>query len=92
MPRRWTEGDASGRGQSAGDELTFSVSSETPSELRRLVGFSLLAMGAVAVLLGSQAPFMALGFGLVFGLFALQAAMQVPMARRAGQQQKGRTR
>jgi hypothetical protein len=92
MARRWTQGDGEERGQWGSPADLFSVRSDTPSELRRLVGFSLLTMGAVLVLLGSQAPFMALGFGLVFALFALQAAIQVPAARRAAGHQKGRSR
>ena len=90
MARRWTQGGPQGRGWPRPEQL-FSVRSDTPSDLRRLIGYSLLTMGAVAVLLGSQAPFMAIAFGLVFALFALQAAMQLPGARR-GHQEKGRSR
>jgi hypothetical protein len=92
MARRWTQGGQSGRDQTDLSGPRLSVRSDTPSELRRLIGFSLVTMGAVLVLLGSQAPFMAFGFGLVFALFALQAAMQVPSARHAGQRQKSRSR
>jgi hypothetical protein len=92
MARRWTQAGQSGREESANDSLRRVVRSETPSELRRLIGLSLVTMGAVLVILGSQAPFMAFAFGLVFALFALQAAMQVPAARRAGHQQKSRSR
>jgi hypothetical protein len=90
MARRWTQGDPERRGQWRSPREFLSVHSDTPSELRRLVGYSLLTMGAVALVLGSQAPFMALGFGLVFALFGLQAAIQVPAARRAGQKRRNR--
>jgi hypothetical protein len=92
MARRWTQGGQSGREGSKESGPRLSVRSDTPSDLRRLIGLSLVTMGAVLVLLGSQAPFMAFGFGLVFALFALQAAMQVPAARRAGERQKSRSR
>jgi hypothetical protein len=91
MARRWTQAGHSGRDESQEESLRLAVRSETPSELRRLVGLSLVTMGAVLVILGSQAPFMAFAFGLVFALFALQAAMQVPAARRAGEH-RGRSR
>jgi hypothetical protein len=92
MARRWTQAGQNGREANRPGGPHLSVRSETPSELRRLIGLSLVTMGAVLVLLGSQAPFMAFGFGLVFALFALQAAMQVPAARRAGERQKSRSR
>ena len=92
MARRWTQGGQSARQESQAGGPRLSVRSETPSELRRLIGFSLVTMGAVLVVLGSQAPFMAFGFGLVFALFALQAAMQVPAARRAGERGRSRSR
>ncbi len=77
MPRRWTQGDDRGPGAEQRLEAGRPEPRSEPG-LRRLVGITLIAMGGVAVLLGSQAPFMALGFALVFGLFAVQAALQLP--------------
>ena len=78
MPRRWTQGDDRGP---AADQTRREADRRSPRSepgLRRVIGISLVAMGGVAVLLGSQAPFMALGFALVFGLLALQAMLELP--------------
>ncbi len=76
MPRRWTQADERPGAQRRAHESAPESRSEPG--LRRIVGVTLIAMGGVAVLLGSQAPFMALGFALVFGLFAVQAALRLP--------------
>ena len=78
MPRRWTQGGDRRIVTDQRQRDRGHPAARSEPGLRKLIGITLVAMGGVAVLLGSQAPFMALGFALVFGLFALQAALEIP--------------
>lgn len=78
MPRRWTQGDDRRAATDRRQRDRERPAARSEPGLRKLIGITLVAMGGVAVLLGSQAPFMALAFALVFGLFALQAALEPP--------------
>ena len=77
MARRWTSDD-----QRTPGWLAYAPSGVRPGALRlqasRIVAASLLAVLAVAVFLGSASPFLATAFVIVFGLLAVQAALDSP--------------
>ena len=77
MARRWTGDDEQSPGW-----LAYASSGAWPRAVRlqasRIVVASLLSILAVAVLLGASSPFLATAFVIVFGLLAVQAALDSP--------------